>query len=656
MEDSTNDSVFEHIWAGVDIKKLTCCECKRSIDPQAVLARTFTLESQLKFQLKKQPWSDRIVVSSLSDAIIVYHRHLNCLLRFEKYAAVSHVWHSGVASLQYSRNTVGPKAKELARVVLERPVQIYRGIQNGNLEVVGDDFELWHDYISIPQWQQDIKMNVIQSIADIYSNAAFVLIDFHDVEASAVQAMRFGKTVRERACGISDICNAKYWSRMWTAMEFSKSKRLVPMLKDFVLLQPNPQHETVMHELDATWAELGDGKMLEVMIGIGNNLCPWQVGGLTLARDLNLCGEATAFANAYDFLSRRGVTNSRDFFYAFLAILKSPIAEHELPDDDHQALLQIARDCIRRGDYSPLLMAPQDVYPRPNEAAIRSWGYVDLRYFSLGEQQIPATYKDVDFQNLNPIIKAEHVGAVTGISGAAWGWEDNMGYLAHIFEWTYRCHGQDIEKFVHTVGERMFGQPFDQIMQRLSQDSRLHILEDYLRDLSGKNKEPSVNWKQRARELGDALGLSNSSLKSTVGNPRSPIDWMLGHGYTIHLGEALTMRIVDITCPACHVTFLLRVALYSRDTATITGAHAFRVPGLKFANTLAGGVGLLIKDGRSVGRFLWGTPTCECEKLRKVEIKLDSLPLPEQNTLDYGVDKTRTSYYLVGRGERVDLC
>ncbi len=68
------------------------------------------------------------------------------------------------------------------------------------------------------------------------------------------------------------------------------------------------------------------------------------------------------------------------------------------------------------------------------------------------------------------------------------------------------------------------------------------------------------------------------------------------------------------------------------------GSVAYRVPGLQYAFTHEGGAGWLVTDGQRVGRFVWGTPTCECPKLEEVAIQLSDLPLPKPNEYRYGFD------------------
>ena len=108
---------------------------------------------------------------------------------------------------------------------------------------------------------------------------------------------------------------------------------------------------------------------------------------------------------------------------------------------------------------------------------------------------------------------------------------------------------------------------------------------------------------------------------------------MRAHGTTLHLGHLTAL--VTVNCPSCHKNFLLRVALL-KPPSQVLGARAYRVPGLKYAFTHAGGAGFLIKKMCIIGSFMWGTHTCECPKLKDVEILIHDLPLPRPNDYEYG--------------------
>lgn len=91
--------------------------------------------------------SERVELSSLSEVLLVYHRHLECLFKSTRYVTISHVWHPGVSELQYKKTAADVDG--VAQIVREVPVRICLGLAKSAM----GSFEVWHDYISVPQWQ-----------------------------------------------------------------------------------------------------------------------------------------------------------------------------------------------------------------------------------------------------------------------------------------------------------------------------------------------------------------------------------------------------------------------------------------------------------------------------------------------------------------------
>ena len=154
----------------------------------------------------------------------------------------------------------------------------------------GKRFEIWHDYISVPQWQAEVKRAIIQKIPQIFERAMLTTAYLSDLDAANISAMREGRTSTERCRGISNICNAKWFSRVWTAMEFTRSPNICFMTKDFILvnkhlhgiseqhLHGTSAHHDLVEELEHKWSteigEDGSATRIEALVGMGYNLVP----------------------------------------------------------------------------------------------------------------------------------------------------------------------------------------------------------------------------------------------------------------------------------------------------------------------------------------------------------------------------------------------
>jgi hypothetical protein len=644
MDQSSAMAFLKSLWSGIDLKELKCCHCGHQMASDSALARTFCLRSQ--GVTDERLCAEKFEVPTLSEVILVYHRHLECLFKSTQYVAISHVWHSQVADLQYRMTEATVCVDDVAHIVREYTARICLGLATS----LTGQFEIWHDYISVPQWQPSLKGQIIQAIPQIFNNAELTIAHLSDIDAGSVKAMREGVSVYERCRGISNICNAKWFSRMWTTMELTQSRRLRAMLKDYSLVEDHHIHHPFLHELHAAWSievrEQGNSQATEKMVGMGNNLVPWQLGPVDQIRLQNLRGIQTTFAAAHEILARRRVTIPRDFFHALLGILKTNLTEPQLSSEDPVAMLQIARNCIKEGDYSPLFMIPDSAQVEPDDVVIQSYGYLDLGTFALGNEQMRPTFRDVRFRSGNPVIKADFIGVVQyirqGISK-----QGPMGSLNLLIRLTLESTGLDIDAFVKTLGGRLYGQVPDKIFERLQKGDLMCQFRDKLsalHDSYPKDPDEITAW------IAEAMGLSNRTLKSPM-SVLTPMYFLNAHGGTLHLGEAGAA--VSVNCPSCHKSFLLRVALLKHESHVLE-ARAYRVPGLKYEFTHAGGAGLLIKNGRTVGRFLWGTLTCVCPKLEDVEFPLDDLPLPRPNNYEYG-QQNNTEWYPLSLETRIRL-
>jgi hypothetical protein len=136
------------------------------------------------------------------------------------------------------------------------------------------------------------------------------------------------------------------------------------------------------------------------------------------------------------------------------------------------------------------------------------------------------------------------------------------------------------------------------------------------------------------------MGISNTSIRPDF----SPMANLSSYAGSLHLGAAMAYTIVQ--CSACHGNFVLRVALI-KPASDVLGSAAYRIPGLRYwSMAFPGGAGFLLKNDQIVGRFIWGTPTCKCAKLKEIEVKLEDLPMPRPNRYRYGTQKVERGKWI----------
>lgn len=618
------------LWSKPEAIDREYCSCSQEIELQDMLARTFCLQSQLRTKIPK--CAKEIEVSALSDTILVYHRHIDCLWKSVRYIAISHVWHPSVANLQYHKSSTTASINDVERLVRESTVHIYRGLATH----LSESFELWHDYISVSQWLDSLKTPIIRAIPQIFSRSWMTVAHLSDIEANHFMSMRKGCSAYERCRGISDICNAQWFSRMWTIMEFTQTHKLRIMIAGFELIEEDHLNRPFPTEMRQRWEEerarIGDGHIIEGMVDIKRNLVPWQLGPLQTVGRNTVSGIRTSFAMAHELLVRRCVTVPGDFLHALSGILKQDTPDsllHDIP----KGLIYHARSCLEHGDLSPFFMVPTFSKAVVAETDNVRSGYIDLTTFGLGDQKMPPTFPVVGFSTNSgdPIIRAESLGAVQSVEKVDRGVKQVRDSFSNLFKMTLKTTGPDAEILVAALGSRLYGQEIGQIHDRLAQEDRWHELQSRLDKIHGGTScdpEADIDW------IAGAIGLADRSLGGGLfKSVYSPMMFTAHHGDTLHLGAS--GAIAGVKCPGCQRAFLLRVGLAS-PAAEVVGAVAYRVPGLRYWFTHQGGAGFLLKNGYIVGRFVWGTPTCDCDKIEDVEVVLKDLALPRPNNFRYG--------------------
>ncbi|KAF2236016.1 hypothetical protein EV356DRAFT_575243 [Viridothelium virens] len=641
MDQDYADKFLKALWIGTgSVPK--CSHCGEGIGSEELLARTCSLESHViaNGQLQWLP-SQRIQVPALSEVILVFTRHIECLFRSTRYIPISHVWPRQVANAQYQGPRDGTSYTEVVRIIREIPVQIYRGIASSLIE---GQFEIWRDYLSVPQWKPALKDRIIQAIPQIFERAVRTVAYLPDVRADDIAAMRCGASSYEVCRGISNICNTKWFSRTWTAMELTRSRNLQIMLADFTLLKDHDVQLSLVKELQDTWSteieKQGNAHATEQMVGMGNNLVPWQLGPLDVVRIKVVHGFQTEFGTAHDVLARRCVTLPRDFFHALLGMLRTGLKESQLSPDTEEALLQVGRRCIRQGDFSPLFMIPSSAQEELKSSDLQGHGFYDLSTFAIGTEILPPTFKDVRFRSGNPIIQAEHVGKVQHIIRVDWtkrAWYVLSVIISTVLSYT----GLDVDRFVANIA-RLYAQEPEKIARHLETTDQMRALRLKLKEVQG---QPVGLQDEKTVWIAEAMGLSNLSLENKYHmSPLSPMNFVEAHGGSLHLGGCAALTVVK--CRKCQQEFFLRVALLEAEHVVLN-TEAYRVPGLKYQYTTIRGAGFLLTDKRVVGRSLWGSSTCTCPKFADLEFPLNALPLPHSNEYPYGSDSTsKECHYL----------
>ncbi|KAK4446477.1 hypothetical protein QBC34DRAFT_469392 [Podospora aff. communis PSN243] len=543
----------------------------------------------------------------------------------QPYISISHVWDQAISDIQ-ARGPHFPQDIDIRRRLFSSVLSIVDGLTQCRIShQQKPDTEIWHDYLSVPQWQLELKARILHAIPAIFQRAEYTLVHLSDVNSDTVHSLRHGSSTEERLAAVTQVCNAAWFKRVWTVMEFVRASRIKVMLDDHRIV--DGVDDVFLGKLSEVWdqeANTHGAGEVEGMVRLGATLVPWNLGPLLSARH----SQKLDFAVAWILLSRRGCRSIHDFLHALVGLLRAPVPDMKIPlftEDPVNVVKHIALACVQSGDFSPLLMTPTDEpYSRRHEwRTVTRDGFNDVTTFGLGGESSPPTLHDATSMSSGVVLslKMDRIGKVTFVFKSPRD-SHQMASWAHVAQIILNFTGPDADSFATTACCRLYHMPPDQVNKILRDTAKRQELESILQSWYN-NPGPNTFMAteealSNARRLADLLHLNDAS--PINGSGVSALTFLQMHGGTIHLGWF--GGFIGVTCSACSNTFLYRAAFY-KPPSEIRKAVAYRVPGLSYHFASRDGVGLLVQNGGViVGRLHWATPACECFGTEMVDVEL----------------------------------
>ncbi|KAF2111331.1 hypothetical protein BDV96DRAFT_581988 [Lophiotrema nucula] len=493
--------------------------------------------------------------------------------------------------------------------------------------------EIWYDYISVPQWEKPLKERIISAITRVFYNAHFTLVHLSDIDDNTIKLLRHGGTQEDRIRGVTGICNAKWFSRVWTVMELIRSQNPRVMNSHYRIVER--VRDVFLDEVNDVWnSELvasGNVHELESLAQMGKNIVPWNLGPLRISH----IAKVVDFGTAFTLLSRRGCASDSDFFEALLGIVRPRRVEGKLSSDPAQAMRQIAVSCLEMGDYSPLLMMSRSYNGGDNHTfystsahrngaahLLERCGYLDVMTYALGPLEgFPTHHAESEFRP-GLRLKLEIIGKVTFA----------MTDTTRLFQpWLFliiartvlNFTGPNVDQFVRTIGSRLYNLCNEDVEEVLSDKdawARIHEILYQWYNKTGTSHNDEERFPS-GQTLAGLIGLDRIRTRSH--RLVSAMDWMGEHGGTLHGANA--GNLIAARCLGCHETFVYRAA-FLRPPSEVYGSMAYRLAGVLHQGRSNESLGILVKDTEIVGRLVWASRACECRLTEKVDISLHDLP------------------------------
>jgi hypothetical protein len=567
------------------------------------------------------------VVSTSRGDIILFDRHMDCIRSHHTpFWAVSHVWDHVISKVQQQQQQQQqqhgePDAPEAARRALEFSTKVCDAIKGAGYATV----ELWLDYLSVPQWSDTLRDNILQAMHTLYNTAYTTILHFPDISPAVVDCLYQNSRSQERVNAVVTICNSPYFKRVWTAMEFIRSGRVRMMVGNYTYLD-DLDDPGFLSRLHVVWEDEVQHypvvQQLEAKMKMGKNQVPWSLGALGLAKHLKKFN----FAFGTVLLCKRGCRDRMDFLHALAGISRAQstsLASHNF----NAEYSKIAWNCLKTRDFSPLLITPfmGDIETR-GPSRWSEFAYDDVFTWSLQEETDPPDIGyQIHFNDTEQLVSMEvqEIGTVSVIRKA---FVREQPFLLRTFSCGAKIalefDGPDINDFLSAL-ERTYGAMATTLLQNLATKNEIQHLQEVLTKLY--NSPDLLRWPIEGADniewLADILQLSTVQ----PGSSQSVLAANNASFGTIHCSPYTCL--VGITCSGCRRTFTHKVGSFVLPSE-LQHATAYRIPGLKYRLTHANGVAMLVKHGKIIGRMVWATPACACEIKEVVTLGLPEFYLP----------------------------
>ncbi|CAI6241066.1 unnamed protein product [Periconia digitata] len=611
---------LDQLWTIQYNGNIVCFACGQDLGDEVLIRSFRPIQKHLTREL---PPCSRII-NGLNYDFLIFDRHHRCI-KARTITAISHAWNGAVSDANRAGEAASPQLQRQVSAIIFNSLD---RISKGLFPHVEDGSEIWYDYISVPQWVKKIKDNIIRVIPDLFCNAKFTLVHLHDVGTDAVHLLRHSTSTRDRINGVTSICNARWYARVWTAMEFIRSSDVKVMMREGTLIEDAPY--VFLGKTQAVWDEERKNfervQDLERFAEIGKNMVPWNLGMLIDAKKRGTID----FANAFAILARRGCFSDMDFAHALLGIVKADLKDVEIEKDRRKAMLQIAVACMKKGDYSPLLINPRSdgVTEAELPPILKISGYLDVMAFGLGNRHgFPEHHLDSTFSDDQCNIKLEVVGEVTFASQMHHLADRNMCRFLQCAMFALDHTGPNVPQFIETVAGRIYNFHRHDLDALLADFFVCRKIQDILDGWYNSTTRFAMVHMETAQRLVDLMGLTRI-LKHT--HPfNTPLGYLDEHGGGIHGYSPASL--IAARCPGCNKSFVYQVGLH-RPPSEVRGSVAYRLTGIFYEFGKPDGAGILVKNGRIVATMVWATRACDCRVVDVVDVKLENLPtrIPRQ--------------------------
>ncbi|OCK78959.1 hypothetical protein K432DRAFT_300828 [Lepidopterella palustris CBS 459.81] len=538
--------------------------------------------------------------------LIVTNNHLECLKSKEvKYFPVSHAWHQSIAEA-YALRLSNPSA---AKASYEVPVRTLLAI----IQRFGPDMHLWHDYISIPQWQDKFRgTTILPQIFDIFKESGCAVIHLGlDLPAEIMKPTFNPEALNQQVSSLQRLFNAHWFSRMWPVIEFDRAGDAYIMSGKYEIM-PNKFSTFVKQVMEANGASFAQS----------------SAGSLKWIEDLPLFVKERqknkCLGYVFDMISDQGCRSFRDKFIGASELLEVTGYPALLPPVPQDACLWLSERRLESNDFSPLLLRPSDEPKYKTARWLKGHTVMTAGMWGLGVQTQPARVVP-SVKDHAVYLELELVGNITDtFSWEAQAGDDYAGFsevLKHLVSMTGGSAAELVKNLERIYPSRFFwtessrGHQFPDLQYGVPSGGTIdvtlrNLLERFTKTVS---KGDTTELKSLRKTISAFLELSTPPLLPNSGSFAN-VDRLQLYS---RLCDSSECTLISVSCPSCDKTSAFRATVWQKPRPQ---AQLYLIPGLGYQYSIPGGMGMIVDNEEVVGRVRFGSPACNCKRSATVKL------------------------------------
>lgn len=555
----------------------------------------------------------------------IFNRHFTCIeAKNVKYIPISHAWHADVAAAQDLRL----ESIDVARLVYQTPVRTLLA-----LVAKFPDCEIWHDYLSVPQWRADVQARLLLAIPEIYSHASTTVIHLDDVGAMHLLGQAKSSAYDKFIIDFAAIIRSRWFDRMWVTLEYIQSNDVVILTEEYTICDANARE--LCNRLDAThskWVKKRSNSDVTQAIWKQNTTLKRMTSWIDMEAWKNERDMHRTLGWAIGILGHRQCRHTRDYFLALGKMVdfrpeQDPLV---LIENRFQYFFTLAIHALQQHDYTPLLFIPSPDEHTDNRAPwLHGYSTGTWKLWDMGRCHRKATSKPIIREGkIQPQL--ETVGIIEWFEHYDFG-GDAESVMDYVASKVVRARGRDPKALCEAV-DRVFpwderkavnmewkdarqGEAWDST-HRYDLDKLRGLLEEYGPLLDIRTEQAATRQRlEIAKKMVRTLKLSNRgkySRESRLELAAGEADWFFRE-----YGKAME-GVGRVSCKICGRRSVFRLTMWEQPTPDV--AQVYRISGLLYDDTVPEGVGIVVEGKRIIGKMMYGTPACECSELELVEM------------------------------------